>query len=460
VAPEVVTYGRSRYFWRFVSGHEPHAGVVNSKDAVKERSGGGISAGAQADRPMDVLFLNPSGQLGGAERSLLDVMASLREREPSWKLGLVVTAEGPLVDKARDLGVQTEVLPLPSVLAELGDGGAVPRGRRRAILSLLRAAPAAVLYAIRLRKRIALHGPRVVHSNGLKMHVLGAWARPAHIPLVWHVHDFVSRRPVMSLLLRRHTRRCAAVVANSKSVAADLMEICNGALDVHLVYNAVDLKAFSPHGRTLDLDALSGMPPPEEGTLRVGLVATLGWWKGHQTFLQAIADLPADLRLRAYIVGGPLYETRFSQHDLGTLRKRAEELGVADRVGFTGFVDDVPSAMRALDVVVHASTEPEAFGLVIIEGMASQRAVIASEAGGAAELIAGGVNALGHRPGDARDLARCIETLARDPELRIRMAQNGRTIVEREFDRSRLAEDLLPIYSRVARGAKRSTVHR
>ncbi len=88
------------------------------------------------------------------------------------------------------------------------------------------------------------------------------------------------------------------------------------------------------------------------------------------------------------------------------------------RVGFTGFIEDNAAAMRSLDIVVHASTQPEPFGMVIIEGMACGKAVIASQAGGAAELFVDGENALAHPPGDSAELARQIERLSGDEGLR------------------------------------------
>ncbi|HEV2148458.1 MAG TPA: glycosyltransferase family 4 protein [Longimicrobiaceae bacterium] len=408
---------------------------------------------------MKVVFLNPSGQLGGAERGLLEFMASLRAAEPDWELELVATADGPFVARAAALGVGTVVLPLPDALAELGDGGegarrAGLRGRLALAGGLLRGVLPGLAYVRRLRRILRDAAPDVVHTNGFKMHVLGARARPRGVPVVWHVQDFVSRRPVMSRLLRAHAGRCAAVVAISRSVAADVRAVCGDLVPVHPVYSAVDLEAFTPGGPAADLDAAAGLPAPAPGTVRVGLVAVLAWWKGHETFLRAVSLLPRGLPFRAYVVGGPLYVTGgSSQLSLDGLRKRAEELGVADRVGFTGFVQEPAAAMRALDVVVHASTEPEPFGMVIVEAMACGRALVGSEGGGAAELISAGENALGHPPGDARRLAECIETLVRDAELRARLGRVGRAEVERSFDRRRLAAELVPIYREALAGA-------
>jgi len=136
------------------------------------------------------------------------------------------------------------------------------------------------------------------------------------------------------------------------------------------------------------------------------------------------------------------------------LKSLAQDLGISNRVGFTGFVEQPAAAMRSLDIVVHASTQPEPFGLVIIEAMATGRAVIVSEAGGASELIhtngrSNGdaeINALGHAPGDGKALAERITQLANDPHLRWRLAAAGRATAERRFDLGRLKEDLLPIY--------------
>jgi len=146
------------------------------------------------------------------------------------------------------------------------------------------------------------------------------------------------------------------------------------------------------------------------------------------------------------VIGGALYHTAGSQLTLDELRRYADVRGLSDRVGFTGFVDSPDEAMRALDIVVHASTAPEPFGLVIAEAMACGRAVIASDAGGAREIFTAGVDALAHAPGDAEALAACITELVGDPDRRERLGRAGRLTAERRFNRRRLAAELVPVY--------------
>jgi glycosyltransferase involved in cell wall biosynthesis len=407
---------------------------------------------------MRILFLSPTGQRGGAERSLLDLMASLRAARPDWSLQLIVGEGGPLVGLAEAMGVATTLIPVPAALTVIGDAGAGGPagnsiGQKQLLGKLLMAFPATVGYVSKLRRAIRAAAPEVVHSNGAKMHVLGAWATPRGLPLVWHIHDYVSSRPLMSRLLRAHARRCSAALAISDSVASDVNHVCGPRMRrVYPVHNAIDLKEFCPEGPKTDLDELAGMALAENGVVRIGLLATMARWKGQEVFLKAISMLPKDLPFRAYIVGGPLYRTPGSQYQVEELSGLAARLGISDRVGFAGFVDDPAAGIRSLDVVVHASTEPEPFGRVIVEGMACGRAVVASAAGGASELISDGVNALGHPPGDAAALARCLAELIANPGLRARLGKAGRETAERRFDRTLLASKCIPLYREVASG--------
>ena len=402
---------------------------------------------------MNVLFMNPTGRIGGAETALLEAMTGIRDLEPSARLTLIVASDGPLVGRARALDVNVRVLPFPDRLARLGEWSLRARrgSRLAAAARCLPAAWPAWRYLARLRRLLRELAPDIVHTNGLKMHVLGAWAAPPAAALVWHVHDYVTSRRLSAWLMKRSARACSAIVAPSQSVAGDVRALVGSAVPVRAIWNAVDLHRFSPDGDRLDLDSRSNLGPPEPGVVRVGLVATLAPWKGHRTFLDAMALLPPGLNVRGYVIGGRVYETDDSQLTLSELRERAARLGLAASVGFTGYLDDPAPAIRALDVVVHASTEREPFGLAIAEGFACGRAVIVSYAGGAAEIVVPGSNALACAPGDAADLARCIRQLSEEPGLRSRLGSAARATAERAFTRDRMARAICDLYDDVMR---------
>jgi glycosyltransferase involved in cell wall biosynthesis len=399
---------------------------------------------------MRIAFLNPCGQMGGAETSLQELLESLRRAEPDWELYLVLGEDGPLAAKAERLGVKVKVVLFPPALAKIGDSGS--RSRLRLLWPLLASSAVGAEYTRRLRQALQELQPDIIHTNGFKMHVVGLWARSGGTPVVWHIRDYISSRPAMKLLLRTHSRFCTAAVANSESVVRDIRSVCGPGLETHCVYNAVDLTKYSPDGGKADLDGLAGLNPAPPGTVRIGLIATLARWKGHEVFLKALTKLSSGLKYRAFVIGGPIYQTLNSQWTLEELKGMAAQLGVEAKVGFTGFVSNPASAIRALDVVVHASTEPEPFGRVIAEAMACGRAVISSATGGADELITEGHNALVHTPGDPASLALSMEKLVRESDLRQRLGCAGRATAERRFASSRLAAELVPIYRRALNG--------
>lgn len=408
---------------------------------------------------MHVAVLSVSDQLGGSEMALLEILRGVRAGRPDWTFEVILPGRGPLLERAAALGAACTVVEPPRALARISESVAV-RNRWNLFttlslaLRLFAVAAALPAYERRLRAVLDRSRPAVLHTNGLKAHIVGVRAARRRSPVVWHVHEYIGHRYVTRALLRRYVHAVAAVIANSASVAREVTSVLVPQHRVRVVHNGVDLDRFAPTGPRADLDALAGLSPAPAGTIRVGLVATFSRWKGHDVFLRAIAALPRDVAVRAFIVGDAVYDTVGSQYGRAELESLAGTLGV--RVGFTGFIPS-DTAMRALDIVVHASTEPEPFGLVIAEGMACGRAVITSGTGGAAELVTPGVDAVTHPPGDVHALADAIALLARNAPLRQQYGDRARAAAVRQFDSRRMAAAVLEVYQQAGASAASRT---
>jgi glycosyltransferase involved in cell wall biosynthesis len=394
-----------------------------------------------------VLFVNPIGELGGAERALLDLIASLKEFAPSFEASVLSFAPGPLLEEAVLLGAKTSVLPLPDSVTKLGDSAGIDAVR--SVVGLGRA----FAWAPALARHLAAEGADVIHTNGLKAHALVALTRPTEVPLAWHLHDFVSTRPLMRHVLPMLRSRAAIAIAVSEAVANDARRVLAG-LPVVTVLNGVRTGDFARADvRPADLDALAGIPAAPSGTTRVGLIATLATWKGHELFLRAANELRG-YAARFYLVGGGLYSTSGSQRTFGDLRCRILELGLGDHVGIIPFQREIASVLAALDIVAHASTKPEPFGRVVAEGLSAGRVVVAAASGGILEQIVDGETGLLFPMGDSQSLTERIERLLRSPSLRRTLGTAGARHARAHLDSGRLGPEMYRLYQRVCGKSK------
>jgi glycosyltransferase involved in cell wall biosynthesis len=153
----------------------------------------------------------------------------------------------------------------------------------------------------------------------------------------------------------------------------------------------------------------------------------LARWKGQDVLIRAAARLP---ELAVWIVGDALF-TEDDRAYAGELRKLASSLG--GRVKLLGFRDDIPSLMKAADIVVHCSTAPEPFGRVIVEAMFARRPVVAARAGGPIEILADSAAGKLVSPGDAGSLEDALRRLLGSPGERLRLGEAGRQRAEAEY---------------------------
>src|SRR5262249_19128810 len=127
-------------------------------------------------RLVKILFLSVSAATGGAERLLLDALALLRPAKPALGMHPALAQDGPPATAARELGVAVHDLPMPPRLLRTGDSSLSGRPRWQRALGAaqqgLTAGFSAWRYARRLRALVGELRPDVVHSNGLKFHLL------------------------------------------------------------------------------------------------------------------------------------------------------------------------------------------------------------------------------------------------------------------------------------------------
>ena len=131
-------------------------------------------------------------------------------------------------------------------------------------------------------------------------------------------------------------------------------------------------------------------------------------------------------------------------------REIAHSSPFADQIEFTGLVTDVAAYYRKCTVVVHASIEPEPFGMVVIEAMAEARPVVASALGAPPEIIGEGIDGYLVNPKDADAMARRIITLLADPALATQMGLQGHKKVRAHYDPNIIARRFERLYMEIA----------
>jgi glycosyltransferase involved in cell wall biosynthesis len=365
-----------------------------------------------ATRPLRVLFVDSQGELSGAGFALQTLLEHLDRGEA---LPVYVS----LADEQPEIWPRLEALGIPTFRVRAGRFREVGRSAR-------------AVYA--LRKLIRKEEIDVVLANS--GHPL-LYARPAAVgarrPCVWWVHGYVAAGEGGDEPIARAQRMLSAdgIYANSEFTASLLARDFPAHPCIRVVRYGVDHERFRPDpeaGARVRLEA--GIPAGEPV---VGMFGRLQRWKGQHVFLRAAALLAGrGLRFTTAIVGGTMHgiEPEYAEE----LERLAAAPSLAGRVRFLGNVRNPQDWMNASDVVVHASIQPEPWGLVVAEGMACGRAVLAAAEGGPLEMIDHKRTGWLAAPGDEVALAAWLEILLTNPELRAELGTAARRHAVEAFE--------------------------
>lgn len=381
---------------------------------------------------MKILFYNHTGQVSGAERLLLMILAQL-DRDVVDPV-VVCPDQDSLAEMVTELGVPVETV------------GALEARFTWQVNHLTRYCKSFLGVIRQFRRRVITLKPDLIHANSVRAGLVATAATYGlGARVVWHLHDLLPRHPLSTLirvfaLLSSRTRMIAVSEAVARNFRGRFSRLLKKRVSV--ILNAIDLDQFQP-------DQTAGRVIRQELGLRehdplIGIVGQLTPRKGQLELLRAFAAVGTEIpEITLLIVGAPLFNR---DHEfLEVLRQSAAELEIGNRVRMLGARSDIGAIMQALDLLIVNSTN-EAFGLVILEAMACGTPVLATAVGGIPEIIEHDENGWLVPPQDEKALVEAIVHLSRRPELRARLANLGREHVVAHFSAERYLPELQAFY--------------
>ncbi len=373
-------------------------------------------AGSRAPTVLQVL---PKLESGGVERGTCDVAAALARA--GWR-AIVASAGGPMTRELERAGAHHLTLPLESKN---------PLVMRR--------------NAARLASLIKAHEVDIVHARSRAP----AWSARAAARRTGRrfVTTFHGTYGHATPIKRRYNRIMTGgdkVIAISEFIAGHVRETY-GVDDERLVVipRGVDTARFDPATVSAErmIQLARAWRLPDDMPV-VMLPGRLTHWKGQGVLIDALAEL-GRLDLRCLLVGSSNGRRRYRRE----IEQRIHKRGLETVVAIIEDCTDMAAAYMLADVVVSASTEPEAFGRVAVEAQAMGRPVIASDHGGARETVLPGETGWLVPPGDASALAKTLKTaLALDSETREAVAVSAREHVGAHFTAERMCAETLAVY--------------
>lgn len=368
----------------------------------------------------------PALVTGGVERGTVDVAQALVQA--GWR-ALVVSSGGPMVRELERAGAEHITLPLDTKN---------PRAIRRnaeALAALIRDQQVDIVHA---------------RSRAPAWSAKEACARTgAHF--VTTFHGTYGLGPFgLKKFFNRVMAQGEVVIAISNFIRDHLITEYNVEPSrIRVIHRGVDVKQLDPTGvsatRLIQVTAKWHLP---EAAPVIMLPGRLTAWKGHDVLIDAMAELKRRsggvLDARCVMVGQDQGRSAYRAN----IERYAHAKGVA--VQIIDDCGDLPAAYMATDVVVSASTKPEAFGRVVAEAQAMGRPVVAPSHGAAAEIIIPGVTGWLFTPGDPVSLADALErALALTQPERIRLADQAIARARGLFAKADMCAKTLAVYNEV-----------
>jgi glycosyltransferase involved in cell wall biosynthesis len=320
---------------------------------------------------MKILLLHSSSDVYGASKIFLGTVQLLKKR--NHDVWVVLSEDGPLVKKLASAGATVLMVRLGILRRKYFN----PRGIINRIATLLRARK-------QLQELIRKEKIELVYSNTTGV-LAGAFAaRNCGVRHIWHVHEIIENPFWLKQLLGHLMNRYAVGIIAVSEAVKQSWESVLPAERITVIQNGIDYSPYLEHEHTLTKELQ--LPT---AAIVIGMVGRVHYWKGQSYFLKLAGQLHQKHPSLHFLLAGdayPGYEYLYQE-----MQTQIETLQLSDVVHNLGFREDIPAVMQTIDLLLLPSQQPDPFPTVILEAMASAKPVIATQFGGAVEMIDAGI---------------------------------------------------------------------
>jgi glycosyltransferase involved in cell wall biosynthesis len=377
---------------------------------------------------MKLLILHSSSDLYGASKILLTTLSIFQKN--GHESIVVLSSSGALSEKLAEMGVRVVYLPLGIIRRKYMN----PKGIINRIQQTKQAIKA-------IQQIIVAEKIDILYSNTTAVLAGGFAAKKMGIKHIWHIHEIIEKPFFLfrglSWLLKKYATH---IIVVSKAVQ-DHWKKYIPINKILLVYNGIDYSEYQSPAAAPVVE--SPQTEPAAAKLRIGMIGRVHHWKGQGYFLQIAGELIKTYPdLEFIMVGDAFPGNEYLYEEINRLKTQHNLVNVVRDLGYR---TDIPNILNQLDIFVLPSILPDPFPTVVLEAMAAGCAVVATNHGGATEMIESGKEGLLIPWNDAKAAATIMKPIIENAAQRKAMGAAAAKKVRAQFSVASFEKRMLTI---------------
>lgn len=367
-----------------------------------------------------ILFIHQSAELYGSDKTMLYFLSELDKTQ--YFPVIVLPFDGPLKTELEKNNIKVVIAPVLKLYRKMF----TPKN----LLKFFREYKQGVNALDELNKE---HNFQLVYSHTLAALIGIMFAKKRKIKHLWHVQEIIAKPKAFNLAFKK----ILSMKSNHK-VVYDSIATMNFwikgnkelAAKSEAVWNGIETSNIPTFSENQIAEVRKDFFRSNNDETVIALVGRINSWKGQQLLLSAFNILAkTDPGIKLVYLGSAPPNQEIFEIDL---KNKVKEFGLEERVVIIPFQNEITKFWNSIDIAVVPSTEPEPFGMVVIEAMLAKKPVVASNHGGPTEIVLDNATGYLFEPNNHQSLAEALQKLVQDKEKRKVFGENG---YERVFDK-------------------------